>query len=278
MRELPGLTPSTRAVQRQYEEHPYPVWEELALGPIDEETAANFLFAGCGTGRDLLGEAAARPHSRFLGIDLSNASLRFATFKAAEYGIANVRLKQHSILDVASLGETFDTIKCTGVLHHLEDPLAGLCALKSVLRPGGWIKFSVYSKAARRPILAAIELRKRLNPPPTDEGIAGFRDLILKLPADHPAKLVGSAIDFQTIAGTRDLLFNVLEHNFTVPDLVEMVERAGLRILRWGPPPAVAKFQAMGFIDPLDWRQWHEAEQRDNFLFSRSLYTLTVAP
>ena len=36
----------------------------------------------------------------------------------------------------SKLSDQFDLIVCTGVLHHLEDPDAGLCALRSVLKPG----------------------------------------------------------------------------------------------------------------------------------------------
>jgi 2-polyprenyl-3-methyl-5-hydroxy-6-metoxy-1,4-benzoquinol methylase len=264
------------AVRAQYEEHPYPFWS--ALPPVEiNDRDRDVLVAGCGSGLEILVEAKGSPRSRHLGIDLSQASLDFAARRAAEYDITNVRFIRKNILEVASLGETFDFIRSTGVLHHMENPLSGLLSLTSVLRPDGIIKFSVYSKLARRATLAAIALRKELNPPSTDEGIRGFRDLIRALPDNHPAKPVVNSPDFYSVAGTRDLLFHVQEHNFTIPELAEMVSTAGLRIVSWGPSAAVLKLKSMGYEETLDWRVWHEAELKRPGLFASGMYTLTVA-
>ena len=39
--------------------------------------------------------------------------------------------------DVGTLGSSFDLIVCTGVLHHLVYPDAGMRALRFVLKPEG---------------------------------------------------------------------------------------------------------------------------------------------
>ena len=266
------------AVRAQYEEHPYPFWNVLGEGEVTD-VQRDVLFAGCGTGRDILSEARCAPKSSFLGIDLSANSLAHAQQRAADFGITNVRFQRLNILDVATLNETFDYIKSTGVLHHMADPLAGLVALKSVLRPTGHIKFSVYSRRARQAPLAAIELRKQMNIPATNEGIRRFREVILALPPTHPASKVASSPDFRSsVASARDLMFHVCEHNFDIPMLVEMIALAGLQIVQWGPSKAVSKFQAMGYSDLLDWKQWHEAEQKRPDLFSSSMYSVTVKP
>jgi 2-polyprenyl-3-methyl-5-hydroxy-6-metoxy-1,4-benzoquinol methylase len=264
------------AVQAQYEEHPYPVWDTLPEYP-GSDIEQNVLFAGCGTGRDILSEARAFPKSTYLGIDLSRASLDFAKAKAASYGIGNVRFRHLNILDVAKIGEHFDFIKSTGVLHHMERPLDGLMSLKSVLKPNGAIKFSVYSKTARRLVLSLIELRKKLGLPATTEGVEQFRDIIKSFPAGHPGAAIMKSIDFQTVAGSRDLFFHPQEHNFTIPELIAMVEAAGLRILSWGPSNARNKFLSMGYTDPLDWRAWNEAEQKRPGLFANGMYSLVVS-
>ena len=158
----------------------------------------------------------------------------------------------------------------------MESPLEGLKALVRVLRPSGTIKFSVYSRAARAATLAAIELRKSLGISPTTEGINELRNIIRALPRDHPAAPVVNSRDFGTRAGCRDLLFHVQEHNFTIPELVELVEAAGLKILSWGPSTSVTKLESMGYPNTTDWRIWHEAELKRPGLFSNGMYTLAV--
>ena len=54
-----------------------------------------------------------------------------------------------SLLDVGQLSSAFDLILCTGVLHHLPNPDAGLKALADVLEPSGSMGIMLYGKAAR---------------------------------------------------------------------------------------------------------------------------------
>jgi len=264
------------AVRAQYEEHPYPRWDRLLEGEPVIDVEREVLNAGCGTGHEVLADARCMPRSRFVAVDFSERSLQFAKQKAREYQITNVEFLRLDIHDVSSLDRQFDHIKSTGVLHHLDSPLAGLMALKSVLRPNGTIKFSVYSKVARRAVLKAIKLRQENNIPATDAGIRFLQEHIRALPEGHIVRTVIGSRDFQSIEGTRDLLFHVLEHNFTVPEVVQLVERAGLRIIQWGPSSSAVKFAAMGYSDPLDWRQWDEAECKKPSLFAGGMYSVIV--
>ena len=53
-------------------------------------------------------------------------------------------------MDLPQLGlGRFDFIRCTGVLHHMEDPLAGLRALAQVLHEDGLMGVMVYGRYAR---------------------------------------------------------------------------------------------------------------------------------
>ena len=69
----------------------------------------------------------------------------------------------------------FDAIVCTGVLHHLEDPLAGWRRLLRLLRPGGVMLVGLYSETARRGIVAAQAEVRALGAPPTPAGIRAAR-------------------------------------------------------------------------------------------------------
>ena len=40
-------------------------------------------------------------------------------------GVDNIKYAQMDILETGSWGERFDIIECGGVLHHMDDPIAG---------------------------------------------------------------------------------------------------------------------------------------------------------
>lgn len=58
-------------------------------------------------------------------------------------------IEQFTAEHTAEHKEGFDIIMCSGVLHHLPNPLAGLKQLKSMLKPLGVIKLMVYGKYGR---------------------------------------------------------------------------------------------------------------------------------
>ena len=63
----------------------------------------------------------------------------------------------------ASLGRSFDLVVCTGVLHHLADPVAGLRALRDVLSPEGAMHLMVYAPYGRTGIYMLQEYCRRLG-------------------------------------------------------------------------------------------------------------------
>lgn len=79
------------------------------------------LIAGCGTNQAAY-YAMVLPRSNVTAIDLSLNSLQHVQYLKQKHQINNLVLRQMSLLDVAELGEKFDYIVCTGVLHHLKNP------------------------------------------------------------------------------------------------------------------------------------------------------------
>ena len=57
----------------------------------------------------------------------------------------------------------FDLIVCTGVLHHLADPDAGLRALRSVLNPKGAMYLMVYAPYGRTGVYMLQDYCRRLG-------------------------------------------------------------------------------------------------------------------
>ncbi len=57
--------------------------------------------------------------------------------------------------------ESFDLVYSLGVLHHLEDPLAGVRALAKLVRPGGELRLYVYRTLEDEPWWKRAALRRR---------------------------------------------------------------------------------------------------------------------
>ena len=67
-----------------------------------------------------------------------------------ELGIKNIEYMQGDILKLDQLDREFDIVECVGVLHHMDDPLAGWKVLVGMLRRGGLMKIGLYSEIARQ--------------------------------------------------------------------------------------------------------------------------------
>ncbi len=96
---------------------------------------ARVLDVGCGGG--LLCEALHGLGGQVTGIDLAPAMLETARLHAAERGIAiDYQLLQADSLAAAVPG-SFDVITCMEMVEHVPDPAGVLCAIGTLLRPGG---------------------------------------------------------------------------------------------------------------------------------------------
>jgi len=253
---IPALTAVTdqtsRAVQAQYEENPYPRWHRvpaslasafplrrvlrtlfphLDLARFAVSESPDILIAGCGTGFQAAITAARNPAGRILAIDLSRPSLAYAMRRCGELRLTNLRFAQADVLQLGSLPERFDMIECTGVLHHLRDPLAGWRVLASLLKRGGVMKVALYSEVARRGVVAARELIARHGLGADREGIRAARQLVLAQPGESPAGSLAQSPDLYSASGTRDLLLHVQEHRFTAAQVADSIRSLGLEFL-----------------------------------------------
>ena len=67
---------------------------------------------------------------------------------------------QADILDLGKLNRQFDIVESTGVIHHMDDPLAGWRVLTDCLKPGGLMKIGLYSEMARQDI---VKMRQEIS-------------------------------------------------------------------------------------------------------------------
>jgi len=178
----------------------------------------HILIAGCGTGKQSITTAATYANSKVLAIDLSLASLAYAKRKAHELGIKNIEHMQADILNLEKLEQKFDIIECVGVLHHMEDPMAGWKKLRNLLRSGGLLKIGLYSEFARKHI---VELREEIRISKvgvTDDAIKSFRHTLIQANSE-PYQKISLFDDFYSLNEFNDLLFNVKEHRFTLTQI-----------------------------------------------------------
>ena len=96
----------------------------------------SIVIAGCGTSQAAK-HALRWPAAQVTGIDVSATSVDCTNRLKTKYDLGNLQVHQLAIEQVGDLQMSFDQIVCTGILHHLADPLAGLRALRSVLKPQG---------------------------------------------------------------------------------------------------------------------------------------------
>lgn len=240
-------------VQAFYDRHPYPppvsdlhdyrkLWMEGDRLRVDYHLLwpgtsyrddLDILVAGCGTSQAAK-HAIRQPASRVIGIDISASSLQHTRELKRKYKLANLEVYQLPIERVSEVGLVFDKIVCTGVLHHLSDPDAGLHALRSVLKPEGAMHLMVYAAYGRTGIHMLQEYCRRLGIVPSEVEIEDLSEVLKELPRGHPLDyLLRKSPDFRHPGALADALLNPRDRAFTVPQLFDYIERCGLAFGRW---------------------------------------------
>ncbi len=193
----------------------------------------SILIAGCGTSQAAK-HALRWPTAQVTGIDFSATSVRSTQELARTYGLDNLQVRQLPIERASELGTSFDQIVCTGVLHHLPDPDVGLAALRDLLNIDGAMQLMVYAPFGRAGIYLLQEFFRRTDTRATDEGIRDLIAVLSELPPGHPlSTLLREAPDFRHEAGLADALLNPQDRAYSVPQLFEFIEGAGLTFGRW---------------------------------------------
>ena len=299
--QIPSLTAIENAVSQsvreQYEENPYPRWVKTGirdkgmdigtvlrraplrfdLGDYQSPVSPEVLVAGCGTGQHALNTATRFSDARVLAVDLSLSGLSYALRKTEELEVSNIEYAQADIMELGGIDRQFDNIESSGVLHHLEDPLAGWRVLVDLLRPGGLMKIGLYSETARQDIIYLRSLIAEKGYTASPEDLRQCRrDIIAMLEdGDEQVEKVCKGVNFFSLSECRDLLFHVQEHRFTLAQVNEALqtldlEFLGFEIQNQGVLRAFRDaYPDKGALTSLD--QWHEFES-DNPDTFRGMY------
>jgi SAM-dependent methyltransferase len=191
------------------------------------------LIAGCGTSQAAK-HALRWPAAQVTGVDISTTSVQWTKTLKRKYSLTNLQVHQLPIDRVTELRTTFDQVVCTGVLHHLADPDAGLAALRGVLKPDGVMHLMVYAPYGRTGIYMLQEFCRRAGICATDEGIGDLISVLRALPPGHPLEaLLRQAPDFLQESALADALLHPQDRAYSVPQLLDFIQRAGLTFGRW---------------------------------------------
>jgi SAM-dependent methyltransferase len=198
-----------------------------------EPHTLDILVAGCGANQAAI-IAHANPQHRVLGIDLSSQAIAHHKRLKDRHALSNLELKQIAIEDLASLGQQFDYIISTGVLHHLQDPAQGMAALRDVLAPHGVISVMLYGQHRRTGVYMVQEALRLLDVQRDTAGVAFARNTVDNLPAWHQARsYLGIAPDLDYDAGIVDTVLNARDRAYTVPEILDLVRNTGLAFQGW---------------------------------------------
>ena len=276
-------------VREQYEENPYPRWvktgspikakpiisvcDELKLQLHSENiknvTAPFILIAGCGTGQHSIVTASRFSNCQVTAVELSIASLAYAKRKSNELHFTNIQYLQADILHLHKMGKEFDIIESVGVLHHMDEPMAGWRVLVDLLKPGGLMKIGLYSELSRQHIVKVREEIEFLGGGTSEADIREFRKSLAESD-DKNHQLLTKSNDFFSLSMLRDLIFHVLEHRFTHPEIKNCLEELGLKFCGFENQDAISNFRRFHEkeSDIYDLALWHQYEKNNYRTFA----------
>ncbi len=208
---------------------------------VPETEGISILDAGCGSGYTSLILAEANPGAKIIGVDISEQSVILARQRLQYHGFRNVEFHAISIEEITSLNQEFDYINCDEVLYLLIDPVIGLQAMKSVLKPHGIIRANFHSSLTRSPYFRAQQVFKMIGVMDVESpelGISQVQETMraLKEPVRIKTETWGNYFELNK----EKILANHLlqgDKGYTIPELFSALNAAELELIRmvnWG--------------------------------------------
>jgi len=252
------MTSTDPDLRAQYEDYPYPTREpaherQRLLAPVTDcldllnhhgfggrrqfQRDFRVLVAGGGTGDSLvfLAEQLRGSQAEIHYLDLSASSLAVAQARTAVRGLDRVHWHRGSLLELGpDRWGRFDYINCSGVLHHLPDPAAGLAALRGVLAKHGVLALMLYGQHARAGVYQMQALMRYLNADLDHNAarIARCKAVLTQLPASNWFQRGRELFHDVAMgdAGILDLLLHGQDRAYRVPELYRLLADAGLQL------------------------------------------------
>ena len=223
-------------VRAHYQSYPYPLYPLIASvrrcdtyalnlhflwarfnRTLPPPEAQNILIAGCGTFAPYPC-AVANPDVTITALDLSERSLRRARWHCLLHGCRNVEYRCGDLLDRDAIAGEFGLIDSFGVLHHLEDPLAGLKTLERHLMPGGILRIMLYSRYARR---EEESIRRAFRILGIDNSDSAKRLLNRAAAGSRLADYLAASDEAATVSGLADALLHPCVQTYRVDELLD---------------------------------------------------------
>jgi SAM-dependent methyltransferase len=197
------------------------------------EPDQDILIAGCGTNQAAVFAYTNRA-SKVVAVDVSQPSLDHSRYLKDKYGLKNLELHLLPIEELPGLGQSFDLIVSTGVIHHLAKPEAGMKALAECLRPDGVAAIMLYARYGRVGVELMQAIFRDLGLRQDEESLRMVKQAIASLAPSHPVKsYLSIAPDLEFDAGLVDTFLHGRDRSFTVEDCIALVESAGLVFQDW---------------------------------------------
>lgn len=200
------------------------------------------LDAGCGTGVGTEYLVHLNPEAEVVGMDLSAGAIAVATERCQRSGADRVTFHNLSIYDVEQIPGEFDLINCVGVLHHMPDPIRGIQALATKLKPGGILHIFVYAELGRWEIQLtqeAIALLQGNRRGDYKDGVQVGRTLFASLPEQNRLRQREEtrwALENHRDECFADMYVHPQEIDYSVKTLFNLIDASGLDFVGFSNP------------------------------------------
>lgn len=241
-------------VAAHYQRYPYPIYPLLASIRRCDTYSINLTaiwgrFNGQllpeGEGRILIaGSGAFEPYPMAVSnrkrlidaVDLAASNLRRARLHCLLHGRFNVSFFQGDLLDPTLLPGPYHFIESFGVLHHLDDPAAGLAALGRRLLPGGVVRVMVYGRYARQEVESIRRAMRLLKVRQLSE----IKSMLKRAaPDSRLRRFYEASWEAKNDSGLADLFLHPKVKSYRIDQFLEMVRESGLEPLLFAHTGAV---------------------------------------
>jgi len=232
----------------------------------NNDTPTKILVAGCGSGLEVCQLYNVFENAEITAFDICPGNIAYAIRQHEELGIPNSRakfyvadimeLKEPTQLGLENNGPLFDIIYVKNVLPYLENPIQGLKNLTQFLRPGGFVRFSVYhpryisllaacrrilkSEYAKVPLFGDTPVLPQVIRAPRKKDLRDTRAILLGFDPEQLSddlKPVYEEVRFTNVFYSMNEYANWLFHpqvrSFSFTEIGQLLQETGLKFRAW---------------------------------------------